>query len=315
MNEGRNFFSAETFIHNVFKMVMENFCIRSSSFFCAVRRLSGRFLLPCGLLLGATISARGADETSELPPLLSNSPFIPEGWAPPADRRPANKRPNPALNPGFLEFRGYYTLRGVSYFNFHNKRTRKSFWISEGEEKESIRIAQWNVRDRQLILRVDGKLESFSMSKPEDRPMAVASTPVSGPPSARPGAPPRPPVRTVRPPTPSTQNMRPPTGATPTRSVTPPRRVVNPATAGVGARANYSSVARAHGNNEGDSGQPPSFRPTFPGSPNSQDAPPTTVPSSSPPTSGPPSNPPSGPPPTLPPNFIPPPPPSFLFEN
>lgn len=128
-----------------------------------------------GLAAGLVLTVGGwlqAQDAASLD-LVVRSPFMPpEG--PPVSNRPAPPPPNNAEQQ--LEFRGFFALDGDLRVFLKNRREQDGFWLRRNEEKNGLRIVEFDAKNRSVLLDSDGdefELDLVTLTGSSE-PLAVA---------------------------------------------------------------------------------------------------------------------------------------------
>ncbi|MBN1403404.1 MAG: hypothetical protein JW942_02910 [Opitutales bacterium] len=111
-------------------------------------------ILGISALLFCTAPALQADSVSDL---LSNSPFVPQGWTPGGGK--AGSTAN-----GQYVFRGVYTLDGATFVNIYEGE--KGRWICVGESKDGISVSRYDEAAKKVTFTAAGREQTLEMPKP-----------------------------------------------------------------------------------------------------------------------------------------------------
>ena len=129
-----------------------------------------------GMLLLAGTCLQGAS-------LVSESPFIPEGWLEAQKRRedarqrpaaPAPQAPSIALE-RLLEFRGAFKLGNKWRFNIVNKKDNKSEWHGLNEENKDILVRSYDDKSKSIKVTYDGRTETLTLASANTLVQQVAT--------------------------------------------------------------------------------------------------------------------------------------------
>lgn len=121
------------------------------------------------LLLGFVLSLGVAwADVSNGNELVRNSPFLPEGYQPPSDRRPTPPpaRPPPPAGPDPLdriEFRGMANFGGKTEFSLFDPAQKRSFWIGLGRTDGGFTIEEYKEKEDAVVVRHEGKARTISL--------------------------------------------------------------------------------------------------------------------------------------------------------
>lgn len=155
---------------------------------------------------------------SDLNTLLERSPFLPDGYVDPKNRKPEEtKKPEP---PSSWELRGWTTLGDVTKVSMFNKAEKKSYWIDVNDPSSEVRVVGLDKASKEVSVSINGITETITLAQTK----FTGSVPNSQPA-------PRPAPRAAPPPPPETANgelRKNQESAEPKRRVIPRRRVVVP---------------------------------------------------------------------------------------
>lgn len=136
--------------------------------------------------LAVLLAAQGLQAKS----LIENSPFIPEGWTPPAPPTPSSN-----LNMGqkaAYELRGIESSGGRQSFYVFDRNANRGFWVAQGDLKPNIMVKRYDAGEQTLTVVINGREERLSIAKPDMKPVAIKTiTPaaVTATPTPQPGQP------------------------------------------------------------------------------------------------------------------------------
>ncbi len=137
-----------------------------------------------GVLVVGWSSVSGADEAGDTEELRNNSPFIPEDFVDPDDRRSPKPEPEPEPEPrddplDDLQLRGITVVGDEELFSLHDPSSEESFWLavdqSEGDytllafddSAESVTVGRGD-RERSIVLN-EAEIEALSEDELERR--------------------------------------------------------------------------------------------------------------------------------------------------
>lgn len=150
--------------------------------------------------------------------LITNNPFVPKNSGSLNQPKKNPTQPKSINNKQqvlqkYLQFKSIAIINKKKYFSIFNKRTNKSFWISENETVDNFRVTNYNRMNNAIIISDGINTETLTIVTASETPVTVVSA------VAKPNN-----QDVVTPPTP---------GATPTnqnnKPKTPPRRRIIPA--------------------------------------------------------------------------------------
>lgn len=101
--------------------------------------------------------------------LLTNSPFVPEGYEPPQPRQerpPPPPRPEPPRGPqplDRLEFRGLTKLGGKLAFSLFDPIEKRSFWIGIGQSEAGFSVVEFKEREDAVVVTHDGRTRTVAL--------------------------------------------------------------------------------------------------------------------------------------------------------
>ena len=115
--------------------------------------------------------------------LITNNPFVPK------NNGSLNKAKNPTgpqsianksqVLQKYLQFKSIAIINKKKYFSIFNKRTNKSFWISEGETVENFRVTYYNPTNNTISITDGINTEIIPIITANETPLSVASGPTS----------------------------------------------------------------------------------------------------------------------------------------
>ena len=127
-------------------------------------------------------------QTPSLPPasasqatsnLITNNPFVPKNngslnkaKSPTGPQSTANKS---QVLQKYLQFKSIAIINKKKYFSIFNKRTNKSFWISEGETVENFRVTSYNPISNTISITDGINTETIPIITANETPLSVAS--------------------------------------------------------------------------------------------------------------------------------------------
>ncbi len=112
---------------------------------------------PMAGLIAAFVISGGMLAGAETRSLVENSPFLPEGFVPPADRRqqPAPEPPpEPESSPlDSIEYRGMYAFGGRHHFSFYDSENQQSFWLTSDQMDDEFVVVEFDERADSVVMR------------------------------------------------------------------------------------------------------------------------------------------------------------------
>lgn len=113
--------------------------------------------------------------------LITNNPFVPKNNGslnkpknPPGPQSIANKS---QVLQKYLQFKSIAIINKKKYFSIFNKRTNKSFWITEGETVENFRVTYYNPTSNTISITDGINTEIIPIITANETPLSVASAP------------------------------------------------------------------------------------------------------------------------------------------
>lgn len=119
--------------------------------------------------------------TNQEPPsnLITNNPFVPKNSGslnrPKNTQVPQTKINKPQVLQKYLLFKSIAIINKKKYFSIFNKRTNKSFWISENETVENFRVTNYNRMNNAIIISDGINTETLTIVTANETPVSVAS--------------------------------------------------------------------------------------------------------------------------------------------
>lgn len=146
------------------------------------------FLSVC--LISPSLMAQSPSESkpSQIPPvapqepssnLITNNPFVPQNSGP--LNQPKNSSgPESIANKSqvlqkYLQFKSIAIINKKKYFSIFNKRTNKSFWISEGETVENLRVTYYNQKNNTISITDGINTEIIPIITANETPLNVVT--------------------------------------------------------------------------------------------------------------------------------------------
>jgi len=119
------------------------------------------------LSLGLTAGAFADTDSLE-----KNSPFLPPGYKPPA-QRPTTPTTGTKTKPkpkGKLEFRGAAKLDGTWEFSIYDVKKRRGYWVSMNDPKAPYLVTSYNEKAQSITLG-GGASQTLKLKEPSQRRM------------------------------------------------------------------------------------------------------------------------------------------------
>lgn len=125
-----------------------------------------------------TMLAQSSAWADSVGDLLSNSPFIPQGWTPGGMRKEA------AQNSTY-QFKGVYSIGSDTFINILSDG--KSRWIQIGSSKDGINANSYDRERNEVSITAGGKNHTLKIEKPAvtSKPVALAVNSAKNTPSAK----------------------------------------------------------------------------------------------------------------------------------
>ena len=115
------------------------------------------------LIIAYGVSCFGILMGADLDSLLNRSPFLPDGYVDPKDRKPEEvKTPE---RPSNWELRGWTTLGDITKVSMFNKAEKKSYWINVNDPNAEVRIVELDKISKEVNLSINGKTETIALAK------------------------------------------------------------------------------------------------------------------------------------------------------
>jgi hypothetical protein len=136
-----------------------------------------------GLVLPAAVASAAVVDGNDL---ARNSPFLPEGYTPPQERRAAPPPPRPTPPPGpqpldQIEFRGMTRIGGETSFSLFDPNQKRSFWIGLGQSDGGFEVVEYKQREEAVVVKHDGKSRTIPLHQSK-----IAALAPDAPPPPRP---------------------------------------------------------------------------------------------------------------------------------
>lgn len=169
------------------------------------------------------------EESNFRSPIVEKSPFLPPDFNLPQEAPSAPPPTAPARATNNLEFKGVYQINGEYKFNIFDGQTQKGTWLGLNETKDGFEVIKFHPEGNSIDIQVAGGITNLAMAVPNDKPMAVASTPSGNVTTANNNQPPTPPEPVRRRVVPLPPQARNNSDSNPRRRVVvPPRRNIPP---------------------------------------------------------------------------------------
>jgi hypothetical protein len=149
------------------------------------------YLLLCAFLIHTPLSAQNPPTVAPIPPtssnqapsnLISNNPFVPSKSST-LNQPKGPAGPKASINKAqvlqkYLQFKSIAIINKKKYFSIFNKRTNKSFWISENETVENFRVTNYNQVSNTITITDGINTEIITIITANEAPINVASASV-----------------------------------------------------------------------------------------------------------------------------------------
>jgi hypothetical protein len=122
-------------------------------------------------LAAITAQANVADE------LVRNSPFLPDGWAPPQPRPQPAPPPRPTQPQPLdrVEFRSKVNLGGKTTFSIFDPTNNRSHWLGLNQTEGGFTILEYKPKEDSIVVRHDGRTRTISLHEAKVQAMAEAA--------------------------------------------------------------------------------------------------------------------------------------------
>ena len=126
------------------------------------------FLLSSGFVAGALANTESLEK---------NSPFLPPGYKPPAQRptKPTTGKPRPKPS-GKLEFRGAAKLDGKWEFSIYDVKKRRGYWVTMNDPDARYLVTSYNEKAKSITLGGEAS-QTLKLKEPMQRRMPSYRTP------------------------------------------------------------------------------------------------------------------------------------------
>ena len=144
-----------------------SFCLTSSSLLAQESNIPGYTQKP------TTLSSQAESN------LIKNNPFVPQNNKfinkPQIPLGPQNINNKSKVLEKYLEFKSIAIINKKKYFSILNKRTNKSFWISENETVENFRVTNYNPLANTISITDGINTEIIQIASANETPLNVIS--------------------------------------------------------------------------------------------------------------------------------------------
>lgn len=127
---------------------------------------------------GLALSMAAVSFSAEESDLVENSPFLPEGWEPPRERRPEPPPPPPPERGpqplDQIEFRGMTKFGDETSFSLFDPSADRSYWIALGQADGGIQVVEFKENEEAVVVKHDGKTRTISLHEAEVAAMEEA---------------------------------------------------------------------------------------------------------------------------------------------
>lgn len=128
-------------------------------------------------------SEKPAPSSEVISNLITNNPFVAESnelgdqpKSPPGPKSAVNKS---QVLQKYLQFKSIAIINKKKYFSIFNKRTNKSFWISEGETVDNFRVTYYNQKSNAISITDGINSEVISIITANETPLSVVNGPTN----------------------------------------------------------------------------------------------------------------------------------------
>jgi len=148
------------------------------------------YLLLCAFLIHTPLSAQNSPTVAPTPTppafsnqapsnLISNNPFVPSKSStlnqPQGPAGPQSTINKSQVLQKYLQFKSIAIINKKKYFSIFNKRTNKSFWISENETVDNFRVTNYNQLSNTVTITDGINTELITIITANEAPLNVAS--------------------------------------------------------------------------------------------------------------------------------------------
>lgn len=105
--------------------------------------------------------------------LETNNPFLPKDYV------KTNIVPQPKPQPSIflsklIEFRGFFILGNTAYFSIHDKKDKRSYWITQNQSEGGISVSNFDKRSKSVTISMNGRTERLALMRASNTPIPVA---------------------------------------------------------------------------------------------------------------------------------------------
>ena len=110
--------------------------------------------------------------------LETNNPFLPRDYV--QKNIVSKPKPQPSIFLSkLIEFRGFCILGNITYFSIHDKKDKRSYWITQNQSEGGISVNNFDERSKSVTISMNGRTERLALMSASNTPIPVAvSTPL-----------------------------------------------------------------------------------------------------------------------------------------
>lgn len=138
--------------------------------------LSTLLLLPASVTADTDTSSNLISNNPFVSPKLKSSKVIQTTSRPRTTTSNTTKKTSGVLS-RYINFKSVAIISEKKYFSIFNRRTNKSFWLTENETIESLRVTQFDPSSQSITISDGINTEVIAMITADDKPINVVSTP------------------------------------------------------------------------------------------------------------------------------------------
>ena len=151
-------------------------CIKSLFLAFIISKLS-TILIAQKLSTNNNIPVIPQSSTEATSNLITNNPFVPKNSTT-LDKNNKPNGPQSTVNKTkilekYLQFRSILIIDNKKYFSIFNKRTNKSFWITEGETIENFRVTYYSPKNNTISITDGINTEIIPIITANETPLSV----------------------------------------------------------------------------------------------------------------------------------------------
>jgi len=105
--------------------------------------------------------------------LVTHSPFLPPDWGQQAAEKPAQPVTQKGPLSRELEFRGVFSMNGVTKFGVFDRNAQKGQWFPLNSGNDRFTVIRYNEGMQTILIKADGRIEELSLKEADDKPLPV----------------------------------------------------------------------------------------------------------------------------------------------